>query len=1322
MNALRKDFIREIRHTFSRFLSILILVALAVAFLSGLRSTAPDMKNTCDAYLDAQSFMDVQILSTLGLTEEDLSILAAQPGVEQAEPAWVIDVYAHEEAADVVTKLYSLPRDLNRLTVKSGRLPAAEDECVVDAVLMRRMGLKLGDTVEFLPSGEFEEVLTRSVFTIVGTVRSPLYISPERGSSTLGTGQVGAFAYVPESAFDLDFYTSAFLTVEHAEAAPAFSPEYDEIVDPVMDALEAVGKARAKLRRESLVNEGNEKLAEAQQELDEAKADAELELSQARQKLSHARRELDEGWKAYRDGQAELKEKTADARQELADGEADLAQALQDLKDGEAELKKAQQDYQEGQRDYQKGKAEYEDGLAAFQAGKAEYEDGLATWEKSRDRLREGWEQYEKGLNQYKDGKARIREAYAQLDQGEAQYQSAYAQFDGSLAPMGVPSAKSLLDSLNAEGSSGPAHAALDAKLSALRAPIEAGKAQIHAALTDLQGKEAQLKGAIGAIDAQIAQIDDVLAALPPVTPDPVQPLPDRAELEAQRAALLAQKRELKGQLSQVQGGIAQAQAKLQALEAQEQAAAIPPNAGAVQAQLNGAYGQLADARRELDGGWADLHRGEEELSRSKPKLDEARRELDDGERQLKAGKAKLEEAKAELDQGQQELDQAKGELLDAQAKLSDAQRQLDQGRQDLDQGWTDYREGQQDLADGKLELQEQVAQAQADLAQAEGKLRKGEAEYADGLRDYEEGRQKAEEQIADAQDKIGDARRKIADIGDSEWYILGREANPGYLGYGQDADRMANLASVFPLLFFLVAALVCLTTMTRMVEEQRVQIGSLKALGYSRWAISKKYLGYGLLPSVLGGLLGLGLGFTLFPKMIYVAYQMMYDLPDVRLSLYPGIAALSLAAAVACTTVSSLSACLHELRETPAALMRPKAPKAGKRVLLEYIRPLWRRMSFNHKVTARNLLRYQKRFWMTVMGIGGCTALIIAGFGLRSSLTTTMDVQYDEIFHYTAQVATSENLLPQERAAIEDDIRQEKDIVDSLPCRIATVTAESPRYNTSAYLEVVDPERIEDFVDLRTYGDRAPLSIPDKGVILDRKLSELLDVGPGDRFTIDGERRVELTVAAVNENYLGHFIYLSPDYYQEVFGKPAAHNAYLMTFTNTDLALCDRIFTRLMTLHGVLAASRMLSTRDTYTQAMERVDFVVLIIILSAAALALVVLYNLSNINITERKRELATIRVLGFYDWEVSAYVNRENLVLTVLGILFGIGAGRLLHLWLVRSVEIDFMMFGRETDPMAYLWAALLTLLFSGAVALLSHRKMTKINMVESLKSAE
>ena len=1198
-NAMQKDFWREIQHTRSRFFSIMILVALSVAFLSGLKATAPDMKKTGDDYLDSLHLADIQVLSTLGLTDDDITAIRAQDKVEDAEGEYVIDAFASSDSLDAVVKVLSLTgRGINEVLLRGGRMPERADECVVEENMLSLMNIAIGDRITLTPGDDLSDALSQNTYTVVGTVRSPVYLAVERGTSTLGSGTVKAYLYLPREAFTLDYYTAAYVRVSGAAEMTAFYSDYDDDIDAVIDELEPFGDARAQLRHDDLVDEATEKLDDAQKELDDAKAEADEKLGDAQKELNDARRKLDDGWKDYYDGQQELK----DARVELDDAKIEL---------------------DDGEMQYLNGMEEYEDALDEYEKGRAEYEDGLA--------------QYEDGVKELESGEKELAAGRRQLESGEQQLNSLAKTVTDALAAAGSPyegGPGKLLDDLGRGDSA--AIAATDAALGGMRAQLEGGIAQAQ--------------GTIDSLNLKIGQLNDALQ-------DPNLSAEKRAGYE-------------KG-LAEAQAGLAQAEAQKAQMEHQL-------------AQLQSvSASSIAANKRELDNGWSEYYSGAAELDAGRKELLDAKKQLND----------------------------AKAQLNDAPAQLADAKKELSDARKKLDDGWKDYYDGEEQYADGVKELSDAYTE-----------LTDGERDYRKGLREYADGKAEADEKIADAQEKIADARRKVADIDSCEWYIFSRSYNPGYTGFGQDADRMANLASVLPIIFFLVAALVCLTTMTRMVEEQRVQIGALKALGYSRLAISWKYIGYGLLPSLVGGVLGLVIGYILFPKMIFTAYQIMYQMPDIELHAYTDISLFSVLAAVACTTVATLWACLATLRETPASLMRPRTPKAGKRVFLEYIKPLWRRMSFIHKVTARNLFRYQKRFWMTVIGIGGCTALIIAGFGMRSSLLFTMSRQYDELFHYSAQVTLADNALPEERAAVEDFLAGDSRVVNYIPCAASSATVVTPSYSTTAYVEVMASDEIGKVVDLFDYKSGDPITMGDEGVYIDQKLSELLKVSVGDTFFLDGDMRGDVTVAGIYEHYTGHFIYMTPDYYENALHAGSEPNAYLLNFTSDDTDTCNAIFEKLLDMSGVATTSRMRDTQDTYMHSMERVDFVVVIIILAAAALAMVVLFNLSNINITERQRELATIKLLGFYDNEVSAYVYRENIVLTVFGILMGCFMGHWLHIYLVRSTEIDLMMFGRQTAPSAYVYAAILTALFSLLVNVLAHFRMKKIDMVESLKSAE
>ncbi len=1113
-NHLNTDAIREIRGTMNRYLSILVLAALAVAFLSGLRTAAPDMQFTADNYYDRTNLMDGYVLSTLGLTDGDLSALAGAEGIEAVEGCRDLDAVA----VDRIVSVRSMPEKLNLLEVKEGRLPEEPNECVTEGLLLVKLGLQVGDTLELTLEEDNEGDLVNTSYTIVGKVTSPLYVGLDRGATSLGSGSVDAFVYVPGENFTFDHYTCAYFTGEGLASLDTYGDEYEDRIDALTDSLDPLAEERAQARYDELVGDAQAELDDARAEFEDAKADAEQELDDAWRELQDARAELDDGWAEYHDGEDTLERETADAQRELNDALAGLRQGERDLADGRVK-------YQDGLADYEDGLARYNDGLAQYNGGLAEYNDGLA---------------------QYQEAAAPLEEQKAKLDEGWAQYHAALAQYEGT----------------------------------------------------------PQYDMAVAQMAAQKAQLD------------------------------------------------------------------------AAQAQIDAGYAQLAPVKAELDS------------------------------------------AKAELDSVKAELDSAKAELDDGRAALDSSLGELNQAEIDIRDGWAEYNRGVRELNDARIE-------GRQELDDALKELNDGEKEYADGLEEYEDGRKEAEEEIADAQKKLDDAQAELDDVEECEWYVLSRFTNAGIVGYSQDSGRVSNLANVFPVIFFLVAALACLTTMTRMVEEQRTQIGSLKALGFSRLAIAKKYIGYAFSASLVGGILGLALGCTLIPLVIANAFNIMYAIPPLefkpQVELYTG----AVLAAAACTTGAALWACLSTLMATPANLMRPRAPKAGKRVFLEYIRPLWRRLTFTWKVTLRNLFRYQRRFWMTVIGIGGCTALIVTGFGIHESIFSILNQQFDHVFLYDATLGLDKHAGADKLAQVEDYLEQSPWVEDYLLTSSSVLEASSGGPVQNVYLFAVeDQERFGQFIHLGHRLDDGEISLPDDGVVLTEKLSELLEVSIGDAITLDDDgTRVEARVADIAENYVSHYVYMSDSCYRALFGQEPERNEMLLRYAGgAGEAESDAVSADLMALDGVDSYSYIATLRDNFTESMEAIDYAVVIIITAAAALAFVVLYNLTNINITERVRELATLKVLGFFDREVTAYVYRENLFLTLFGIVLGLVMGRFLHAWVVLTVEVEMVMFGRTAPPYAYWLAAALTVVFSAAVNIAAHFKLKKVDMVESLKTVE
>ncbi len=673
----------------------------------------------------------------------------------------------------------------------------------------------------------------------------------------------------------------------------------------------------------------------------------------------------------------------------------------------------------------------------------------------------------------------------------------------------------------------------------------------------------------------------------------------------------------------------------------------------------------------------------------------------------------KLEAAKRELDRGRAKISEGYDQLSEGRLQLENAKQQLDDAKKTLDEKSEEFKTAK---ADGQRELND----AYKKLTDGEQELDKGEQEYADA-------KAEADKKLADARVKIEDGERQLAELEPPEWYVLDRDSIPGNSGYYDDTQRIDAISKVFPVFFFLVAALVCLTTMTRMVEEQRTQIGTIKALGYGKWAIVSKFLLYSVTASLLGSIVGLTVGFKLFPWVISSAYTILYDTPPVQTPFLWSYAVATTTVAVLCTGLAALLACYKELAEQPAALMRPKAPKPGKRVLLERLPFIWKRLGFTTKVTVRNLLRYKRRMLMTVIGIAGCTALMLTGFGLKNSISDIVGKQFGELYRYDVSILLDENAEQADKDAFNQTAAGEKNITHQIDARQVNLTVSAPNaaHDRDATLFVPEAgQPISDFILLRDRRSHAPITLGEDGVVITEKLSLLLDVKMGDSLTLrdSDNRTAEVKIAAIAENYAFHYVYMTQGLYESLFGTLFAPNTRFCTLADNSEAAQDAFSQQLLKNGSVITVTYNSSIEKNFKDILNSMNAVVLVLIVSAGALAFIVLYNLTNINVTERIREIATIKVLGFFDREVSAYIYRENIALTLLGILFGLFGGIFLHQFVIVKAEIDMVMFGREIDGFSYLIASLLTLLFSLLVNLVLHFKLKRVSMVESLKSIE
>ncbi|ROT90889.1 MULTISPECIES: FtsX-like permease family protein [Gordonibacter] len=864
------------------------------------------------------------------------------------------------------------------------------------------------------------------------------------------------------------------------------------------------------------------------------------------------------------------------------------------------------------------------------------------------------------------------------------------------------------------------------------RADYERERADAEQQLNDAQR---QLDEAAAAIAENEQKLADAQAAY------------DRSagELASQRASAEAQLAEAERQLAD---GRAQTDAARPAIEQG-------------QAQLADAWAQWQQGADALAAGWGEWQGRQDALSakaaewqqgmalwqaawdanedhpenpdyaENRARLEAQKQVLDAGKDEIDRGQAALDGARGELEAQQQAVNAARGELDTQQAAFDAQKAQFDAAVAQVEQGTADLASARS-RADAQIAAaQQQLDEAAAQIASGRSQLEQGRADYEGALAEYERQKADADAQFADAERQIADAQQKIDDLENPSWLVMDRDQNYGVASFESDANRVDSIAQVFPFIFFLVAALVALTTMTRMVEEERVLIGTFKALGYSRARIASKYLLYAAVASVTGSVLGIAVLSQVLPAVISEAYAIIYFVPRGPLPIDLGLAGLAAGLGVGVTLVATWAAAFATLRERPATLMLPRAPKAGKRILLERIAPLWRRLSFSWKVTFRNLFRYKKRFVMTVIGIAGCTALLLTGLGLQDAINDIIDKQYGEIVHYNAVVTTEDDLPAASQQELDDLLGAGGAVESSTRVQSASMVASGPD-KADVHASVVvpeDPGGLADFLTVRTRVGHEPLSIGDDGVVLAEKLANELGVGVGDTVRLAEQdemgnatdKTFDLTVTGVMENYIYNYVFIGPGEYARMEGGQPAFSTYYAV-TSSDAGERAQFNDAVRAIDGVKTVAYNDEVIDAYKSMLKSVGLIVIVLVVAAAALAFIVLYNLTNINITERQREIATLKVLGFTPREVSAYIYRETMLLSVIGCAVGLVLGVFMEGFVVVTAEVDQVMFGRTIHAASFVIAFLLTMLFTVLVMLAMRRKLARVDMVESLKSNE
>lgn len=1021
------------------------------------------MRDSLDTYADSYNLFDIEVISTLGLTDNDIEALKNIDGIENSYGIKTKDTMAKIGEKESICKIIEYNENCNIPAVIEGRLPEKINECLLDRnySITDNISEYIGKTI-ILENEEIDE----KELTIVGIAESPLYISSERGNTTIGNGSINFFIYTKPEVINIDYYTNIYSTVTGAKELELNSDKYWDLVNPVIAKVEEIKEKQEEERYNELITAAEEKLSEAQEEFNSKKQKVDDELKDAENKINDAKEQIERAENELKDSEREINLQEKNAKQQFATSEQKLSDA--------------------------------------------------------------------------------------------------------------------------------------ESQLATKKSELESGK-------IELENKKKEAEAGINQLNNGISEANNNLSNL------------------------LAQKEELENNnldTSYIDGLIEKVNVTLETLKKQKQ-------------QIES---EIQNAERELKNGQNEITKAENELKNQRNILNNTKKDTMN----------KIANGRAQIENGKNELEKAKNEIEENE-------------------------------------------------------------------KEFESKKQEATEKIDEAQKEIEIAKDEINKIERAKWYIRNRKDNIGYTNIIDAIKTITNISKLFPVIFYIVAILISLTSMTRMIEEERTEIGTLKALGYTNIQIIIKYILYAFLACVIGGFLGMTVGFYLIPKIIWDIYDTIYKIPEFYTIYRLEIGLLGLVIAFICIGGATILVAGKELKNMPSILMRPKSPKHGKKILLERITFIWNKFNFSNKVTARNIFRYKKRAIMTIVGIAGCTGLMVTGFGLKDSVIDIPTSQYEEIFTYNMSISLSEDNNLKE---IEEILNNNESIENysKLCASAGKLKGNDINYETAIFI----PESIEEFekvCHLKDINTNEKVELTDEGIIISDKVAEMLKVKKGDNITlIDSENsEYSFKITGIVENYVSNYVYMTKDFYEN---NIKSYKTSMILISTRDMTenIKNEISEKLLKVNGVAAVTMISDTMKAIEDMLNSMNYVVIILIVASALLAFVVLYNLANINIGERQREIATLKVLGFYDKEVDNYINKENIIFTIIGVLLGLIFGYFLTEMVVMSVEIDKLRFIRNIRPISYVYSATISIIFSLIVNYIIHFVLKKIDMIESLKSVE
>lgn len=1310
-DRIRTNSIRNIRKSFPRFLALLIMSALGVFTFTGISATGPDMVSTLDKYLDEHNSYDIKVISDMGLDPEDTEALKDLDGVKDAEGVYSRDAIAYIGKEERVVKFFSLPDKINTIDLTSGRLPVEKNEIAVDESMMRFCGVDTGDSFKIEDDGFYEKEVT-----ITGTVKSPLYynnveVDANRGATNIGSGTVNFYAYAPEENFDQDYITYIYVTVDGADKEMMGSKAYEEKIREVTDRIDEIKDEREASRFETIqdmaASQIDEKKDEARDKLDKA----DLSLKKAKETLDSTRKQLDDGEVQLKKGEKELedvKNKLEEAKKQLdekqiefEDGKKLISDAGVELAQKESELEAARQMLSQAQTTIDEKQRELDDGAEKLNAAadllaekEAEAEAARLLLEEGEKTLNDKQRELDSAGEKLDNAKSELDEKQRQADEGKARLDEAKKELDEKQEEFDT--AKKLADGLREEYERlmDPAvftEEVIETERKRLSNIIEAAKAYLTQLAEGIRDGSLTVEKAIELFN----QAAESYVREPTVLERLVYCIVALEELEP---ALADGEKALEEGWAQYNDGLSEYEEGV--------------------SQLNDAWDQYED-------GLSQYNDGKKKLEEARGEFENKKKEFNEGIKQLESGRKEYNDGLRQFNEGKTLLESAKTELGNNVALFNEGEAQLKAAKEEYDAGLKKLEEGGAAIEDAKKAYNDGLTQYTEGIGtfeKAREELKKNELAYLEGLKKYRTAVKGIESGRANFDDEIAKAMAQLDGLRGPKWYIEDRKGDSTYQEYMEDAQSIMNLSKVFPVVFILVAVMVSLISMNRMVEFDRLEIGTLKSLGFSRERILTKYASFSILATAIGGAIGAVLGLILLPLLIINIYRILFDIPAIQLGLNPLTTFPGYFLVMLVVSGSGLLTAAMVMREKPSALFRPKAPKLGKNIFLEKIPAVWKKIRFSDKITIRNIFRYKRRVIVTICGIVGCTALMLSGFGLKDAIVDIPSKQFEKVFDFDATVYVN---------GIEDTAEGRQELEE-----IFDQSESKEHIDTMRISGQMDGTEIDVYVGrnngsmskcirLLEHSTGKSLGLETGEVILTEKLASIKGVNVGDTVTFTDLDRNEFSykVSGITENYFDHMIYMNEDTYeQNEYGLTYSPNMIFLHLADMNDSQKEEFSEKILKNEKALNIVYRETLIQNADNMLKSLDKVVVILIIMSALLSFVVLFNLSNININERKRELATLKVLGFYEREVDGYITKENVIITIIGIGIGLLLGIFLTRVVVSTVEIDKARFINGIKPLSFVISAGMASLFTFIVNRITHVNLKHINMIDSLKSVE